>query len=148
MLSNFAAVDLQAMPSLARGEARGQGVPCVIATPASLKGFGEIQFATSRAMGRSYIAGWYVDPATAAEDRAVVDTSGIYAHETNYHSDGGQIFCPCDGAAFIALLARPGDDVKPGDLVAFYRDGIFGIHIEPECLAPAGISAVLIRPLR
>ena len=52
MLSNFAAVDLQAMPSLARGEARVQGVPCVIATPASLNGFGEIQFATNRAVGR------------------------------------------------------------------------------------------------
>ena len=49
MLSNFAAVDLQAMPSLARGEARIQGVPCVIAPPASLKGFGHVMRDFARA---------------------------------------------------------------------------------------------------
>ena len=42
MFSNFAAIDLQAMPSLARSEAKIQGVPCFIATPASLKGFGHV----------------------------------------------------------------------------------------------------------
>ena len=60
------------------------------------------------------------------------DTSHIYTQEANYHPDGGQIFCPRDGAGFIALLARPGDDVQPGDFVAFYRDGICGIHIDPN----------------
>jgi ureidoglycolate lyase len=177
MLSNFAAVNLRAMPSLARGEARIQAVPSVLATPATLVGLGhvvrdyakasvtivpwpqqgwrpivsgtgneggivedsfvmerrgEIQYATNRAVGRSYLTGWYVDPATASEQRAATDTSRIYTHEANYHPDGGQIFCPRDGVAFVALLARPGDDVGPGDFVAFYCDGTFGIHIDPN----------------
>ena len=76
---------------------------------------GEIQYATNRAAGRSYITGWYVDPATAAEDREAADTSRIYTHEANYHPDGGQIFCPRDSAAFVA----------------FYCDGTFGIYIDP-----------------
>jgi ureidoglycolate lyase/seryl-tRNA synthetase len=33
--------------------------------------------------------------------------------------------------AFVALLAKPGDDVRPADFVAFYCDGSFGIHIDP-----------------
>jgi ureidoglycolate lyase len=177
MLSNFAAVDLQAMPSLARAEARAHAVPNVIATPASLKGFGhvvtefaraavtivtwpqqgwrpivsgtgneggivedcfvmqrrgEIQYAVNRAVGRSYVTGWYADPASASEDRGAADTTRIYTHEANYHPDGGQIFWPRDGAAFVALLAKPGDGVRPEDFVAFYCDGTFGIHIDPN----------------
>lgn len=92
---------------------------------------GEIQHAVNQAVGRSYITGWFNDPAIASEAREPADTSRIYTHEANYHPDGGQIFCPRDGAAFVALLARPGDDVRPEDFVAFYCDGSFGIHIDP-----------------
>ena len=35
------------------------------------------------------------------------------------------------GAAFVALLAKPGDDVKPEDFVAFHFDGRHGVHIDP-----------------
>jgi ureidoglycolate lyase len=174
--SNFAALDLDAMPSLARGEARAHRVPGVAATARSLAGFGsivadfaqapvtivtwpqpgwrpvvagtgneggivedsfvmerrgEVQHAVNRAVGRSYVTGWYADPAAASERRAPADTSRIYTHEANYHPDGGQVFAPRDGAAFVALLARPGDDVKPGDFIAFYCDGSFGLHIDP-----------------
>jgi ureidoglycolate lyase len=177
MPSNFAAVDLLAMPSLARDEARIHAVRSVIATPASLEGFGrvvtelasaqvtivtwpqqgwrpiqsgtgneggivedcfvmerrgEIQFAVNRAVGRSYVTGWYADPASALESREAADTSRIYTHEANYHPDGGQIFWPRDSAAFVALLAKPGDDVRPEDFLAFYCDGRFGIHIDPN----------------
>lgn len=31
----------------------------------------------------------------------------------------------------MALLAKPGDDVRPEDFFAFYCDGSFGIHIDP-----------------
>ena len=175
--SNFAAVDLERMPSLARGEVRVQRVPGVAATPASLKGYGhlvrefakdpvtivtwpaagwrpivagtgneggvvedtflmqrrgEIQHAVNQAVGRSYITGWFGDPATASADREPADTSRLYTHEANYHPDGGQIFAPRDAAPFVALLAPPGDDVKPEDFVAFYCDGSFGIHIDPN----------------
>jgi ureidoglycolate lyase/seryl-tRNA synthetase len=92
---------------------------------------GEIQHAVNHAVGRGYITGWFADPATASEHRAPSDTGRILTHEANYHPDGGQIFSPCDGAAFVALLAKPGDDVTPDDFVAFYCDGSFGLHIDP-----------------
>jgi len=92
---------------------------------------GEIQHAVNQAVGRSYITGWFNDPAIASDARQAVDSSRIYTHEANYHPDGGQIFCPRAGAAFVALLARPGDDVRPEHFVAFYCDGSFGIHIDP-----------------
>jgi len=92
---------------------------------------GEVQHAVNLAVGRRYITGWFADPATASEVREPSDTSRLYTHEANYHPDGGQIFFPRDGAAFVALLAKPGDDVGPEDFVAFYCDGSFGIHIDP-----------------
>jgi ureidoglycolate lyase len=92
---------------------------------------GEIQHACNQAIGRSYITGWFADPATASEARRPTDTSRIYTHEANYHPDGGQIFSPRECAAFVALLARPGDDVRPEDFVAFYCDGSYGVHIDP-----------------
>lgn len=93
---------------------------------------GEIQHAVNHAVGRSYITGWFADPATAVESRPPLDTTRIYTHEANYHPDGGQIFSPRAGAAFVALLAMPGDDVTPEDFVAFYCDGTTGIHIDPS----------------
>ena len=92
---------------------------------------GEVQHATNLAVGRSYVTGWYADPATASESREPADVSRIYTHEANYHPDGGQVFFPRHGAAFVALLARPGDDVRPESFVAFLCDGSFGIHIDP-----------------
>jgi ureidoglycolate lyase len=176
MIHNFSGLDLERMPSLARGEARAHRVPRVVADEASLRGFGrrvgefrsaevtivtwpqggwrpivagtgneggivedafemerhgELQYATNRAVGRSYLTGWYADPATAAAAREPADTSRIYTHEANYHPDGGQVFYPRGGAPFVALLAPPGDDVRPESFVAFYCDGSFGIHIDP-----------------
>jgi len=176
MFSNFAELDLAAMPSLARGEARAHRVKLIAAAPDTLRGYGhivpnfargevtivtwprpdwrpivpgtgneggivedsfvmersgEIQHAVNRAVGRSYITGWFGDPATASAERQPSDTSRIYTHEANYHPDGGQIFSPRDRAAFVALLAPPGDDVTPADFVAFYCDGSFGLHIDP-----------------
>ena len=175
-ISNFSALSLDAMPSLARGEIRAHRVPAITATAASLRGYGhvvrdfaaatvtlvtwpqpgwrpvvagtgneggvvedrfvmerrgEIQYAVNHAVGRSYVTGWFTDPASASAARAPADTSRILTHEANYHPDGGQIFWPRDGAAFVALLARPGDDVRPADFVAFHCDGSFGLHIDP-----------------
>ena len=92
---------------------------------------GDVQHAVNHAVGRSYITGWFADPATASETALRADTTRIYTHEANYHPDGGQIFSPLDGAAFVALLAKPGDDITPDDFVAFYCDGSFGLHIDP-----------------
>jgi ureidoglycolate lyase len=174
--SNFAALDLSALPSTGRGEAGIHPVKLVVATAETLGGYGrmvpdfatgtvtivtwpqpgwrpivagtgneggivedsfemvrrgEVQHAVNHAVGRSYITGWFADPAIATETRAASDTSRILTHEANYHPDGGQIFFPRDGAPFVALLAKPGDDVTPDDFVAFHCDGSFGIHIDP-----------------
>jgi ureidoglycolate lyase/seryl-tRNA synthetase len=174
--SNFAALDLNAMPSLAQGRVRAHRVPLLVATDRSLRGYGrlvadfataavtivtwpqpgwrpivagtgneggivedsfvmerrgEVQHAVNRAVGRSYITGWFADPAVASEAREPADLSRIYTHEANYHPDGGQVFSPRDGAPFVALLAKPGDDVRPEDFAAFYCNGEFGIHIDP-----------------
>jgi ureidoglycolate lyase len=176
VFSNFAELDLAAMPSIADGKTRVQRVPRILATEQNLRGYGhrvadfarervtivtwpqpgwrpivdgtgneggvvedsfvmerrgEIQHAVNRAVGRSYITGWFADPAIASEEREPSDTRRIYTHEANYHPDGGQIFWPSDGGAFVALLAKPGDDLKPEDFVAFHCDGSFGIHIDP-----------------
>ncbi len=92
---------------------------------------GQVQYAENRAVGRRYVTGWFDDPAAADEGTAPVDPGVLYTHEANYHPDGGQIFAPRDGAPFVALLARPGDDVRPEDFVAFAFDGSCGVHIDP-----------------
>ena len=53
----------------------------------------------------------------------------MLVREANYHPDGGQIFYPKDGGAFVALLALPTDDVKLEDFRAFYFDGTYGLNI-------------------
>lgn len=176
MFSNFAEIDLAALPSIEGGAARAHRAPLVVADADSLRGYGhrvpdfaagqvtivtwpqpgwrpvvpgtgneggivedrfemvrrgEVQHAVNHAVGRSYVTGWFADPATASKARAPVDTSRLYTHEANYHPDGGQIFSPRDAAPFVALLAKPGDDVTPDDFVAFYCDGSFGLHIDP-----------------
>jgi hypothetical protein len=174
--SNFTGIDLDAMPSVARGEARVVQAPLVKATEESLTGYGhlvrdfagakvtivtwpqpgwrpivdgtgneggvvedtfemvrrgQILHAVNHAVGRGYITGWFDDPATAREDAAPADAARIFTHEANYHPDGGQIFMPRGGAAFVAQLATPGDDVKAEDFVAFHFDGSCGVHIDP-----------------
>ena len=92
---------------------------------------GERLWAVNHAVGRRYLTGWFADPATARDDRTPADTSRLFTHEANYHPDGGQVFFPRARRAFVALLARPGDDVTPDDFVAFAFDGSCGVHIDP-----------------
>ena len=54
----------------------------------------------------------------------------VLVREANYHPDGGQVFYPKSKSPFVALLALPGDEVKPQDFVAFYFDGSFGLQIK------------------
>jgi len=107
---------------------------------------GELQHAVNQAVGRSYITGWFTDPALASAQRQASDTTRIYTHEANYHPDGGQVFSPQAGTPFVALLAKPGDDIRPEDFVAFYCDGTCGIHIDPavwhQPVFPLGEHAV------
>ena len=175
-LSNFSGIDLAALPSIARGEARAVRAPSVVATEQSLASYGrlvddfqtaeltivpwpvrgprplvpgtgieggvvedrfvmerrgQVQYATNYAVGRSYVTGWFEDPPTASEDTRAHDVTRLFTHEANYHPDGGQIFFPEDGTPFVALLARPGDDVRPEDFIAFWFDGSRGVHVNP-----------------
>jgi hypothetical protein len=93
---------------------------------------GQMQMATNYAVGRAYVTGWFEDPAIASESHRATDTSRIFTHEANYHPDGGQIFFPCSRSPFVALLARPGDDVRAEDFVAFQFDGTRGVHVAPN----------------
>ena len=175
-ISNFSGLDLDALPSLARGEVRAFRVPRIVATNETLAGYGrlvadfattevtivpwpvagrrplvpgtgveggtvsdsfvmerrgEVMHAVNHAVGRSYVTGWFTDPADASENRPAADTSRVYTHEANYHPDGGQLFFPEENVPFVALLARAGDDVRAEDFVAFYCDGRSGLHIDP-----------------
>lgn len=92
---------------------------------------GAVQYAENRAVGRRYLIGWYGDPATARDDAVPASIDRLLTHEANYHPDGGQIFFPRGGAPFVALLAPPGDDVRPESFVAYWFDGSRGVHIDP-----------------
>ena len=99
---------------------------------------GDMAVARNHAVDGHYVTGWFTDPAQACFDASYQDKGHayggrrqIYVREANYHPDGSQIFYPQEGTPFIALLALPGDDVKPEDFVAFYCDGSFGVKIHP-----------------
>jgi len=73
-----------------------------------------------------------------SEDEAVIG-------HANYHPDGGQLFFPLTGEAFVIPLAKPGDDLALEDFVAFYCDGLSGVYIHPgvwhEALLPLSEKA-------
>lgn len=79
-----------------------------------------------------YLFGWSCDPKVARRDRRTRDRSRVLLWHANYHPDGGQLFFPLDGEAFLAPLALPGDNVKPESFVAFYVDGGRGLYIHPN----------------
>ncbi|XP_033727525.1 uncharacterized protein LOC117316853 [Pecten maximus] len=89
----------------------------------STNGRGTFVKLSTKAVGGDYITG-RLPPEADTKNRKRVLT-----REANYHPDGGQVFFPQNGDAFVALLALPGDDVKPEDFVAFYFDGSFGVQI-------------------
>lgn len=93
---------------------------------------GELLFGRNEAVGRAYIIGWYADPADASRAREPATRDRLYICQANYHPDGGQVWYPREGIPFVAVLARPTDDVRPEDFVAFHCDGSFGIQILPE----------------
>ena len=93
---------------------------------------GSLMIARNHAVNGHYITGWFSDPASAGSDDTSADYSRVLVREANYHPDSGQVFYPLNAEPFIALLALPGDDVKPEDFVAFYCDGSFGIQIFPN----------------
>jgi hypothetical protein len=85
---------------------------------------GDKCLAENQAVGGNY---------TVCQARRDASDQYCYTREANYHPDGGQIVCPSKDTIdpFILVLGRPGDDIKPSDLIAFYCDGSFGVQILP-----------------
>jgi len=87
---------------------------------------GDLCTAENTAVGRRYITGRLPD----GEDHK--QRTRVLVREANYHPDGGQVFFSQTQSPFVVLLAKPGDDVRPEDFRAFYFDGKFGLHIDPN----------------
>lgn len=91
-----------------------------------------VYYAINKAVGGSYCTGWLLEENLPLEGGGYVTLSShVVIWEANYHPDGGQLVVPIEHKPFVALLALPGDNVKPEDFVAFYCDGTFGIEILP-----------------
>jgi ureidoglycolate lyase len=92
---------------------------------------GETLYARNNAVGSSYLFAWSTwpeeaDPASRARrERALI-------WRANYHPDGGQLFFPTDGNAFVVPLAPPGDDVTPAQFTTFWCDGRHGLYVRPN----------------
>ena len=82
--------------------------------------------AVNNAVGGDYVTGRL--PSNVSPS----NRTHVLVREANYHPDGGQVFFPANGDAFVALLALPTDDVKLEDFRAFYFDGTFGVQIHAD----------------
>jgi ureidoglycolate lyase/seryl-tRNA synthetase len=126
-----AAVDIVTWPAPGRrpidpGTGRGGGIT---EGPFEMQWRGDVLYAQNHAVGGFYVTGWTRNPAEASEEQPTVPRTSVLTGEANYHPDGGQIFFPRGREPFVALLARPGDEVRPEDFVAFHCPGDFGIHL-------------------
>jgi hypothetical protein len=79
-----------------------------------------------------YLFGWSCDPRRALRDSPSGQRSRVLLWHANYHPDGGQLFFPRDGLSFVCPLARPGEDVRPVDFVAFHVPAGYGLYIHPN----------------
>ena len=94
---------------------------------------GDLLYGHNQAVNAQYLLGWSKNPIEAkSSPDTPVDRTRVLLWHANYHPDGGQLFFPLDGLPFVVPLARPGDDVKPTDFVAFYVDGGKGLYIHPN----------------
>ncbi len=95
---------------------------------------GETLYGKNQAVASNhYLLGWSRNPAdVGARPATVPDRSRILLWHANYHPDGGQLFFPANGEAFVCPLALPGEDVRPEHFVAFYVDGGRGLYIHPD----------------
>ncbi len=94
---------------------------------------GDTMLSRNAAVGREDVLGWAARPG---------DRTALLVDEVNYHDDAGQAFV-APGVPTVFLAAPPGDDVEPGDFVALYTDGGFGLHLMPGAwhTAPLPLNA-------
>jgi hypothetical protein len=94
---------------------------------------GDFLYGRNTAVDDKYLLGWSKNPGEAVRNPALAKGNDqVLLWHANYHPDGGQLFFPLDGQPFVAPLAKPGDDVRPEDFVAFYIDGGKGLYIHPN----------------
>ena len=89
---------------------------------------GDVLYGRNEAVGGHYVLAYACEPGDAREDHDRAPGRMLFWH-ANYHPDGGQLFFPLDARPFVVPLARPGDDVRPEDFVAFRFDGTRGLYI-------------------
>jgi ureidoglycolate lyase len=97
---------------------------------------GEVVFASNHAVDDQYLLGWSRNPGVLTEGGRTVsgeeaDRSRVLLWHANYHPDGGQLFFPVEEGPCVVPLALPGDDITPGDFVAFYVEAGRGLYIRP-----------------
>jgi hypothetical protein len=93
---------------------------------------GETLYARNNAVGDSYLFAWSTWPEEAAHEGPARPRARALIWRANYHPDGGQLFYPLNGEAFIVPLALPGDDVSPERFTSFLCDGSCGLYIHPN----------------
>ena len=92
----------------------------------------ETLYARNNAVGDSYLFGWSTWPEDAGSRVPGEAREHALIWRANYHPDGGQLFFPLRGQAFVIPLALPGDDVTPERFVSFWCDGTRGLYIHPN----------------
>lgn len=94
---------------------------------------GDVLFGRNNAVKDEYLLGWSKNPAEAVRGVEIHQApERVLLWHANYHPDGGQLFFPIDGNAFVTPLALPGDDVTPEKFINFYFDGTHGLYIHPN----------------
>lgn len=92
---------------------------------------GETLYARNHAVNDQYLFGWSTWPEEAAAKGPTTRRDHALVWRANYHPDGGQLFYPTRGQAFVVPLALPGDDVTPEKFTAFLCDGSSGLYVHP-----------------
>ena len=92
---------------------------------------GDVLYGRNEAVGGHYILAYAGEPSRADETHRREPEIMLQWH-ANYHPDGGQLFFPLDSKPFLVPLALPGDDVRPGNFIAFRFDGTRGLYIHPD----------------
>jgi hypothetical protein len=92
---------------------------------------GDVLYGKNQAVNSQYLLGWSKNPADAAT-AGTAEHPRVLLWHANYHPDGGQLFFPLNGEAFVCPLALPGDDITPAKFVCFRFAGDRGLYIHPN----------------
>jgi ureidoglycolate lyase len=92
---------------------------------------GDTLYGRNEAVGDGYLFGWSDWPSDARASGPTKRRDQVLIWRANYHPDGGQLVYPLNAESFLASLAPPGDDVRPGDFITFRIEGGSGLYVPP-----------------